>query len=97
MAASGGSLSIAASAAVKKEIQALAASGHLRHGIQVAAYLHGRPLVSVWGGVCPVTHAAVEENSLFMGYSVAKGVASTAMCLLAERAHISLDELVKRV
>ena len=77
--------SLAAGEAVAAEVHRLVQEGLLKHGIQVAAYHRGTPLVSLWGGACPSTGTPVCEDSLFMGYSIAKGLASTAMCMGVDR------------
>ena len=84
-------------AAVVREVRALAADGLLSSGIQVAARVRGRPLVSVWGGCCARTARPVAETSLFHPWSVAKGVASTALCIVAAREGVSFDDRVTRV
>ena len=65
--------------------------GLLSTGIQVAARVRGEPLVSVWGGCCPATGLPVKETSLMMPWSVAKGVASTALLVVAAREGLSFD------
>jgi CubicO group peptidase (beta-lactamase class C family) len=84
-------------AAVVREVRALAADGLLSSGIQVAARVRGAPLVSVWGGCCARTARPVGETSLFHPWSVSKGVASTALCIVAAREGISFDDKVTRV
>eukprot|EP00802_Teleaulax_amphioxeia_P016829 Tamp_16959.p1 GENE.Tamp_16959~~Tamp_16959.p1 ORF type:complete len:435 (+),score=54.17 Tamp_16959:3-1307(+) len=92
-----GGINAEASAAVVREVRALAADGLLSSGIQVAARVRGRPLVSVWGGCCARTARPVAETSLFHPWSVAKGVASTALCIVAAREGVSFDDRVTRV
>ena len=87
----------AAAAAVAGEIRQLAADGLLSTGIQVAARVRGEPLVSVWGGCCAATGRAVEESSLMMPWSVAKGVASTALLLVADVEGLSFEAKVGEV
>ena len=67
--------------------------GLLSNGIQVAAYLR-LPLLSVWGSSCPKAGIFVKENSLFMAYSVAQGVAVTSPFVLLEREMLSFDEKI---
>jgi CubicO group peptidase (beta-lactamase class C family) len=61
----------------------------LQRDIQVTAYHNGRRVVNVWGG-----SAAVKETSLFMPFSVCKGVAATAVALCVERAELDYEERV---
>jgi CubicO group peptidase (beta-lactamase class C family) len=90
--------SLAAGEAVAAEVHHLVQEGLVQHGIQVAAYHRGTPLVSLWGGACPSTGTPVREDSLFMGYSIAKGLASTAMCMGIDRVPgLAFDEPVARV
>ena len=77
--------------AVASEIRRLVGDGLLSTGIQVAARVRGEPLVSVWGGCCPATGLQVKETSLMMPWSVAKGVASTALLVVAAREGLSFD------
>ena len=93
----GGSFCHHATAAVEGEIQALVSEGLLVTGIQVAARVRGVPLLSTWGGCCAITGRAVEETSLMMPWSVAKGVASTALCIVGAREGLSFDDKVTDV
>ena len=93
----GGSFSLTATTAVEREVRKLAEEGMLSSGIQIAARVRGVPLVSVWGGCCAVTGKAVEETSLMMPWSVAKGVASTALCIVAAREGVCFDDKVTTI
>ena len=108
--ATGGTLCPRASAAVCAEVERLVDEGLLATGLQVAAHAGGRPLLSVWGGLCGSSFpkaskinagaalpVLVTESSLFMAYSVAKGVASTAMCLTMAKGGVSFDDPVTAV
>ena len=86
-----------ASALVAAEVRSLMREGLVRTGIQVAAYLHGQPLLSVWGGACGVRGAGVREDSLFMAYSVAKGVAATSLIMTCSKAGVAFDDPVATV
>lgn len=55
-------------------------------GLQVAAYFNGRKVVDVWAGVAdPVTGRPFDGETVTTVFSVTKGVAATAVHLLAER------------
>ena len=61
-------------------------------GLQVAAYLHGEPLLAVSGGWCDATRsAAVTDESLFPVFSVTKAVTATALHVQAERGLVDYD------
>lgn len=61
-------------------------------GLQVAAYLHGELVVDVWGGLAdPMTGRPVAGDALFHSWSSGKGVAATAVHVLAERGLIEYD------
>lgn len=64
----------AANAAVAALLRKQLASGE--QGVVVAAFLHGCPLVHAWAG------PGVNESSLIMGASVAKGVTAAALAVL---------------
>ena len=83
--------------AIIRELQKLAFEGILKSGIQISAHFKGQPLLSVWGGACPKSGTAVTEDSLFMAYSVAKGVTSTALCMHVGKAGMSFDDSVAAV
>ena len=70
------------SAAVRTEIERLALEGLIRNGIMVAAYVDGEPAVSAWASSRSGEQTArrIQEDSLVMAYSVAKGVSATALC-----------------
>ena len=55
-------------------------------GLQVAAYLDGKPVVDVWGGLADETSGKkVEPDTLFPVFSVTKAVTSVALHIQAER------------
>lgn len=100
----GGTYCQTASAAVVAEVNSLMEEGLITTGIQVAAHCAGKPLVSVWGGLCASSLKSsnseiipIKEDSLIMAYSVAKGVASTALVSTAANADISLEKTVSSV
>ncbi len=64
-------------------------------GLQAAAYLDGRQVVDAWAGVADLeTGRPYDGDTLTTVFSVTKGVASTAVHLLAERGQIRYDEVV---
>jgi len=55
-------------------------------GLQVAAYLDGKPAVEVWGGLADeTTGEKVDADTLFPVFSVTKAVTAVALHLQAER------------
>ncbi|GAB1644787.1 serine hydrolase domain-containing protein [Krasilnikovia sp. MM14-A1259] len=76
---------------VQKAVDGLVASGRER-GVQVAAYLDGRLVVSAVSGMAnPATGQQVTPDTLFFGYTTGKGLAATAVHVLAERGDIDYD------
>src|SRR5581483_11117811 len=74
----------------------LVASGAER-GLQVAAWHNGRQVVDAWAGVAdPATGRAVNGDTMFTVFSVTKGVAATAIHILAERGVLEYDAPVAR-
>lgn len=66
-------------------------------GLQVAAYFEGEPVVDAWSGVAePDTGRLVDGETLFTVFSVGKGIAATAVHLLAERGVLDYDSPVSR-
>jgi CubicO group peptidase (beta-lactamase class C family) len=61
----------------------------LQRDVQVTAYYKGKRVVNIWGG-----DASVEETSLFMPFSVCKGVAATAVALCVESGQLDYEESV---
>jgi CubicO group peptidase (beta-lactamase class C family) len=59
-------------------------------GLAVAAFLHGRPVVDVWGGT-------VGEDGLVHTWSACKPVTGACALLLVERGRLSLDEPTRHV
>ncbi len=61
-------------------------------GLQVAAYLGGQLVVDCWAGVAARDEGrAVDGDSLFTVFSTGKGVAATALHILAERGKVDYD------
>ncbi|BFU47260.1 serine hydrolase domain-containing protein [Krasilnikovia sp. MM14-A1004] len=76
---------------VQKSVDGLVASGRER-GVQVAAYLDGRLIVSAVSGMAnPLTGQPVTPDTPFFGYSTGKGLAATAVHVLAERGDLDYD------
>lgn len=66
-------------------------------GLQVAAYVNGELVLDTWAGVSDVRNGAmVSGDTLFPVFSVTKGVAATAIHLLAERGLLDYDAPVAR-
>lgn len=66
-------------------------------GAGVCAYLDGRPVVDLWGGVADQESGrAWTGDTLQLVYSVTKAMASTCAHLLAERGELDLDAPVRR-
>jgi CubicO group peptidase (beta-lactamase class C family) len=71
----------------------LVAAGDER-GIQVAAYVNGTLVVDAAAGMTsadPRTALAVDRDTLFPVFSTTKGIAATALHLLAERGRVDYD------
>src|SRR3954462_7323352 len=61
-------------------------------GLQVAAYHHGELVADAWAGVADVaTGRPVDGNTVFVTFSVSKGVAATVAHLLADGAQPAYD------
>ncbi len=83
-----------AQAAVQAVLDEYVATGG-ETGLQVAAYLDGRQVVDAWAGVAdPATGRPYDGETLTTVFSVTKGVAVTAVHLLAERGLIAYDRPV---
>ena len=83
---------------IKKELVSLIQQDTLKGGIQVAAYLHGKPIVNVYAGFRDGTNTLpVNDETLFMGFSVAKGVACTALCILESKELFDFDDKVTNI
>ena len=84
------SVNTAANAAVVALLRRQLAAGE-QHGVAVAAFLNGEPLVHAWAG--PGVHA----RSLFMGASVAKGCTAAALAVLHSRGVLDYTARVSSV
>jgi CubicO group peptidase (beta-lactamase class C family) len=61
-------------------------------GIQVSAYKYGKQIVNTWAGTMgPNDPRPVKQDSLFCCWSTTKGVAATALHILADRGQIEYD------
>ncbi|MEW9529417.1 serine hydrolase domain-containing protein [Microbispora sp. NPDC049125] len=81
-------------AAARKLIDGIVSAGR-ETGMQVAAYLHGEPVVSACAGLAdPASGRPVEERTLFNSWSAGKGPVSTVVHVLAERGLLSYDTRV---
>src|SRR5215212_8828919 len=66
-------------------------------GLQVAVYHHGNLVVDAVAGVADKsTGAPVTPDTLFTVYSVSKGIAATALHVLAERGKIGYDDPIAK-
>ena len=78
-------------ALTQKAIDELVASGR-ETGLQVAAYLDGRPVVNACAGLADArTGVPVDERTLFHGWSAGKGLTATAVHVLAEKGLLDYD------
>ena len=61
-------------------------------GVQVSAYLYGEKIVDTWAGTMgPSDSRPVKQDSLFYSWSTTKGVAATALHILADKGYIEYD------
>ncbi len=61
-------------------------------GLQVAAYLNGKLVIDTWAGMADeASKKPVNGDTLFMLSSTTKGVTSTCMHVLVEKAGLSYD------
>ncbi len=66
-------------------------------GVQVCAYQHGQRVVDTWAGTMgPEDPRAVQADTLFSSFSNTKGVAATALHILADRGLIDYEAPVAR-
>ncbi|QFU91992.1 serine hydrolase [Amycolatopsis sp. YIM 10] len=76
--------------AVREAFAAVVAEDEGTAGAQVAAYLHGRPVVDLWAG------DEVAGDTLTGVYSSTKGAATLVVALLVQDGRLELDEPVAR-
>src|SRR5687768_14910733 len=61
-------------------------------GAAVSAYLNGRKVVDLWGGIAdPADGRAWERDTLQVVYSTTKAVTAACALLLAQRGELDLD------
>ncbi|MBN9494695.1 beta-lactamase family protein [bacterium] len=66
-------------------------------GVQVCAYQNGEMVVDAWAGeMGPGDHRMVEADTLFNCFSTTKGVAATALHILADRGAIDYEAPVAK-
>ncbi|MBP2325742.1 CubicO group peptidase (beta-lactamase class C family) [Kibdelosporangium banguiense] len=64
----------------------------LEVGAAVSVYLHGRPVVDLWGGTAdPETGRPWERDTLQVVYSTTKAATATCVLLLVQRGELDLD------
>ncbi len=72
-------------------------ASELFHGAQMAVYRDGRRVLDVGGGLARVrTATPVRPDTLFVTFSVTKGVAALVMLMLYERGKLHFDEPVAK-
>ncbi|HEX6236659.1 MAG TPA: serine hydrolase domain-containing protein [Acidimicrobiales bacterium] len=70
---------------------------HGEVGAACAIYLHGRPVVDLWGGVAdPAGDTPYTEDTLQLVFSSTKGATALCASLLAQRGDLDLDAPVAR-
>lgn len=80
--------------AVMRVVERQILSGY-EDSIQVTSYWRGKRIVNVWADHTSAKQQ-VQESSIFMPFSVAKGVAATALALCVEQGKIHYDERVSK-
>ncbi|HEY4668194.1 MAG TPA: serine hydrolase domain-containing protein [Tepidiformaceae bacterium] len=82
--------------AVQQLIDRQVAEG-IHRGVQVCAYKDGERIVDAWAGVMgPDDPRPVQPDTLFSSFSTTKGVAATALHILADRGIIDYDAPVAK-
>ncbi|PZG16752.1 serine hydrolase domain-containing protein [Nonomuraea aridisoli] len=75
-----------------REAFAASQAANPQGGAAVSAYLHGRKVVDLWGGVAdPEDGRPWERDTLQVVYSTTKGVTAACALLLAQRGELDLD------
>src|SRR2546423_9001992 len=65
---------------------------HGEVGAAFAAYVHGRPVVDIWGGIADIdAGTSWREDTLQLVYSTTKGATAICANLLAQRGELDLD------
>ena len=65
-------------------------------GAAVCVYHHGRKVVDLWGGVRDERGHPWNEDTMAMSFSTSKGVVSTLIHILADRARLDYDDPVAK-
>lgn len=82
--------------AVQELIERQVAEGR-QAGVQVCAYMDGKPVVDAWAGTMgPGAPRPIQPDSLVLSFSVTKGVTALAIHILAERGLIDYDAPVSK-
>ena len=90
------SLTTRVNSAVESLLQHQASEGR-QIGGQVSAYHHGVPVVEAQAGqLGPEDSRPVQADSLFLSFSATKGIAATAVHMLADRGQLEYDAPVTR-
>jgi CubicO group peptidase (beta-lactamase class C family) len=72
-------------------------SDHGEVGAACSVYLHGEPVVDLWGGLAdPVSGRPWQADTLQLVFSAAKGVTATCVLQLAEQGLLDVDAPVAR-
>src|SRR5215203_5090842 len=67
-------------------------------GLQVAAYHHGELVADAWAGVADSsTGRPIDGDTVFVTFSVSKGVTATIAHLLADRGQLDYDAPIAKV
>ncbi|GAA5051655.1 CubicO group peptidase (beta-lactamase class C family) [Thermocatellispora tengchongensis] len=75
-----------------REAFAAVLAGDRQGGAAVSAYLHGRKVVDLWGGIADPEHDRPwRRDTLQVVYSTTKGVTAACAHLLAQRGELDLD------
>ena len=86
----------AANTAIQQLLERQVAEGR-QVGVQVCAYQNGKPVIDAWAGTMgPDDQRPVRPDSLFLSFSVTKGVTATAIHVLADRGLLDYDAPVAK-
>jgi CubicO group peptidase (beta-lactamase class C family) len=81
---------------VENLIEKQVSNGH-QIGIQVCSYQHGTKIVDTWAGIMgPNDPRPVKQDTLFCSWSTTKGVAATALHIMADKGYIEYDSPVTK-
>jgi CubicO group peptidase (beta-lactamase class C family) len=80
---------------VQDAVQAALGRGEI--GVQVSAYVNGKLVADVWGGLADeTTERKVDGDTLFPVFSVTKAVTATALHIQVERGLIDYEQPISR-